>query len=253
MRKLHFHPVQIIAAALAAGMLVWFCLPGFFNAGTFLGVLLSLIIIAAALAFPCIARFVKFLAGHIAGRIALFAVGTAAALFLGYLGFCGVQMAGYSDRPLTRVNAVMILGCQVHGETPGKELVDRLETALPLIEQNPAVPVIVTGGQGRGEDMTEADCMKQWLLENGVPAARIYTEIQSDSTRTNFANCAPIFRQLGVTDGIAVVTNDYHQYRADIYARREGLSVGHYSTSTRALVLPNYIIRELAALCFVWR
>lgn len=253
MRKLHFHPVQIIVAALAAGMLVWFCLPGFFNAGTFLGVLLSLIIIAAALAFPYIARFVKFLARHIAGRIALFAVGTAAALFLGYLGFCGVQMAGYSDRPLTQVNAVMILGCQVHGETPGKELVDRLETALPLIEQNPAVPVIVTGGQGRGEDMTEADCMKQWLLKNGVPAARIYTEIQSDSTRTNFANCAPILRQLGVTDGIAVVTNDYHQYRADIYARREGLSVGHYSTSTRALVLPNYIIRELAALCFVWR
>ena len=39
----------------------------------------------------------------------------------------------------------------------------------------------------------------------------------------------------------------------NIYAAREGLSVGHYSSAPRALVFPNYIIRELAALCFVWR
>lgn len=150
----------------------------------------------------------------------------AAAVFAGYLGFCGVQMARYSSRPLEQVNAVMILGCQVHGNTPGNELVSRMESALPLIEQNPSAPVIVTGGQGRGEFIPEADAMKAWLVEKGVSESRIYTETQSHSTRTNFEYSAPILRELGVTDGIAVVTNDFHQYRADIYAAREGLSAG---------------------------
>lgn len=253
MGKLRFHPAQMIAAALAAGLLVWFCLPGFFNAGTFLGVLLSLLIAAAALLFPQIVRFVKWLWKRIPGRAALCALSAVIVAFLGYLGFCGVQMARYSSRPLTQVNAVMILGCQVHGNTPGNELVSRMETALPLIGQNPGVPVIVSGGQGNGEFLPEAECMKAWLTENGVDGSRIYTETQSHSTRTNFEYSAPILRELGVTDGIAVVTNDFHQYRADIYAAREGLSVGHYSSATRALVFPNYIIRELAALCFVWR
>lgn len=111
MRKQRFHPAQIVTAALAAGFLVWFCLPGFFNAGTFLGVLLSLLIAAAALLFPHIARGVKWLWKRIPGRVALCALCAAAAVFAGYLGFCGVQMARYSSRPLEQVNAVMILGC----------------------------------------------------------------------------------------------------------------------------------------------
>ena len=106
-------------------------------------------------------------------------------------------MARYSSRPLEQVNAVMILGCQVHGNTPGNELVSRMESALPLIEQNPSAPVIVTGGQGRGEFIPEADAMKAWLVEKGVSESRIYTETQSHSTRTNFEYSAPILRELG--------------------------------------------------------
>ena len=253
MRKSRFHPAQLAVTVFAAVMLVWFCLPGFFNAGTFLGVLLSLLIAAGALLFPIIAKAVKWLWKRIPGRAALCALGAVVLLFLGYLGFCGVQMARYSARPLEQVKAVMILGCQVHGITPGNELVSRMQTALPLIKNNPEIPVIVSGGQGRGEAVTEAGAMKEWLLANGVPESRIYTEEQSHSTLTNFEYSAPILKELGITDGIAVVTNDFHQYRADIYAAREGLSVGHYSSATRPLVFPNYIIRELAALCFVWR
>lgn len=252
MRKLRIHPAQIIAAALAAGLLVWFCLPGFFNAGTFLGVLLSLLIAAAALLFPQLSGLVKWLWMRIPGRAALCAAGAVVAAFIGYLGFCGVQMARYAHRPSEQVSAVMILGCQVRGSSPGNELVKRMEAALPLIEQNSDVPVIVTGGQGRGESVTEAECMRDWLIANGVSESRIFAETQSHSTRTNFEFSAPILRELGVTEGIAVVTNDFHQYRADIYAAREGLSVGHYSSATGAAVFPNYIIRELAALCFVW-
>lgn len=94
MRKQHFHPAQIVTAALAAVLLVWFCLPGFFNAGTFLGVLLSLLIAAAALLFPHIARGVKWLWKRIPGRAALCALCAAAAVFAGYLGFAEFRWRG---------------------------------------------------------------------------------------------------------------------------------------------------------------
>lgn len=244
-------PWSAAVLAVSAGMLVWFVLPGFFNAGTFLGVLLCLIIAACAVFRFRLAELLRRQWRHVAGKIVLCAAAAALAGFVGFCGYNCVKMAEYSDKPLEKVNCVMILGCQVHGTEPGRELINRMNAALPLIEANPDCPVIVTGGQGRGEDITEADCAKQWLISQGVEEARIYTERESHSTAGNFANSVPILEELGITDGIAVVTNDFHQYRADIYARRLGLSTGHYSTPTRALVFPNYLIRELAALFFV--
>lgn len=250
-KKRVFSPGAIIWLIFWAGMCVWFVLPGFFNAGTFLGVLLCVLAEVCGLFRFQLAGLVRTMWRRIPGRVALCVLAAAAAGFVGFCGYNSVMMARYSHKPLPEVKCVMILGCQVHGTQPGRELVNRMSTALPLIEQNPDVPVIVCGGKGRGEDITEADCMKSWLISQGVEESRIYTEGESHSTATNFGNAAPILAELGISDGIAVVTNDFHQYRADIYARRQGLSTGHYSAGTRALVFPNYLIRELAALFFV--
>lgn len=251
MQTRFLHPAQIAVMIFAAGLLVWFCLPGFFNAGTFLGVVLILLIGLCAGFAKQLRRLLKWLWAHIPGRVSLCVLGAAIAGFLGFCGYNGVMMTRYSSVPLEQVNCIMILGCQVKWEEPGGEMLSRLNTALPLIEEHADVPVIVTGGQGRGENISEAECMKRWLVSQGVPESRIYTETQSESTAQNFAYSAPILEQLGISDGIAVVTNDFHQYRAELYARRLGLSTGHYSSKTRALVFPNYIIRELAALFFV--
>ena len=218
MKKYRIHPAQAAVAAVAAAFCMWICLPGFVNAGTFLGVLLSVIIALCGIFAPQLGRFLRWAWRYAAGKLGLITLG------------------------------VMILGCQVHGDDPGGELENRLNTALPLIRDNPGIPVIVTGGQGMGESVTEGECMKRWLISHGVEGRRIFTE--EDSTEENFANSAPIFSRLGISDGIAVVTNDFHQYRAELNARRQGLSVGHYSAGTRALVFPNYLIRELAALFF---
>lgn len=249
--KARLHPAQLAGVLIAAGLLVWFCLPGFFNAGTFLGILLSLIIGICSVFAPKINAMLKSLWRKIPGRIFICAVMAAAAIFLTLCGYNGVQMVKYSSKQLEQVNCVMILGCQVKWDQPGGEMLGRLNAALPLIEEYSDVPVLVTGGQGRGENISEAECMKQWLVANGVSESRIYTESESESTEQNFEFSIPVFEQLGIYDGIAVVTNDFHQYRAELYARRSGLSTGHYSSHTRAVVFPNYIIRELAALFFV--
>lgn len=244
-------PASAAVLAVTAGMLVWFLLPGFFNEGTFLGVMLCAVIAGCVLLRSRIMELLKRLWKRIPGRIAVCAAGAAVIGFVGFCGYNCVMMADYSDKPLEQIRCVMILGCQVRGREPGRDMLSRMSTALPLLEDNPECPVIVTGGQGAGEDISEAECMKQWLISRGIAEDRIYTEDRSHSTATNFVNSAPILEKLGISDGIAVVTNDFHQYRSEIYARRLGLSVGHYSAATGLRVLPNYIIRELAALFFV--
>lgn len=246
-----FSPWAVVWLAASAGMCLWFVLPGFVNAGTFLGVVLCVLIAGCVLFRFQLAGLLRKLWKRVPGRIMLCVMAAAVAGFVGFCGYNFVKMAEFSDKPVDEVKCVMILGCQVHGTEPGNDMLNRLNTALPLIEQNPGVPVIVSGGKGNGEDITEAECMKQWLMSQGVEETRIYTECESHSTATNFANSAPIFQELGISDGIAVVTNDFHQYRAEIYAGRLGLVTGHYSASTRLLVLPNYLIRESAALFFV--
>lgn len=250
LKKYRIHPAQAAVAGAAAVFCVWICLPGFVNAGTLLGVLLSIIIALCGIFAPQLGRFLKWAWKHAAGKLGLISLGVILAVFLGICGYNGAMMARYSCVPIPQVKCVMILGCQVHGEDPGGELENRLNAALPLIQQNPGAPVIATGGQGRGESVTEAECMRRWLISHGVEESRIFTEGSSTSTAENFANSAPILSRLGIYDGIAVVTNDFHQYRAELNARSLGLSVGHYSAPTRALVFPNYLIRELAALFF---
>lgn len=251
MEKYRLNPAQIIIVSLAAVLLVWFILPGIMNAGTLLGVLLSVIIGLFAVFARQLWRLIRGVWRFAAGKAALCVLAAAIAGFVGFCGFNCVMMANYASQPLQQVNCVMILGCQVRGSEPGYDLLSRMKTALPLIEANPDVPVIVTGGKGRGEDITEAECTKQWLISQGVAEDRIYTEDKSHSTATNFEYSAPLLEEFGISDGIAVVTNDFHQYRANIFAGRLGLSTGHYSAQTRLLVLPNYLIRELAALFFV--
>lgn len=251
MKRTSIHPARIAVIILSAVYAVWICLPGFLNAGTYLGVALGTAGVLCGIFAPGLGGLIRRAWERAPGRAVLCAL---AALLLGALAFCGyngVMMARYSHRPLEQVRCIMILGCQVRGDQPGGELEKRLTTALPLINENPEAPVIVTGGQGLGEAISEAECMKRWLVAEGVPEARIYAEDGSHSTAENFRYSSGILQSLGISDGIAVVTNDFHQYRAELYARKFGLSVGHYSSETRLLVLPNYLIRELAALFFV--
>lgn len=248
MGKLKIHPVQILLVLLWTGLAAWFCRPKFITAGTILGVALCAVLIAVTLLFKPILRGISHLWSFTAGKIAISLAAAIIAAFVGICGYNAVMMSVYTHKPLNEIKCVMILGCQVMGTTPGYDLQARMETALPLIEQNPEVPVIVTGGKGRGEAITEAECARIWLEKCGVSPERIYMEQQSHSTETNFEFSKPIFDKLGIYDGIAVVTNDFHQYRAEIFAKRHGLSAGHYSSKTRLSYLPNYLIRELAAI-----
>ena len=180
--------------------------------------------------------------------LALVCLGLAAFAWLEAL----VIRDAHTDPEAENAQCVVILGAGVNGTEPSLMLSSRLEAALDFLADKPEIPVICSGGQGPGEDISEADCMADWLIAHGVDEARIYREDKSTSTQENFAYSKKIMAELGLDEGdtFAFVTNDYHIYRAGRIAGTDN-ACGVAATLPRsayydALQL-NYYVREAFA------
>ena len=103
--------------------------------------------------------------------------------------------------------------------------------------------VVVSGGRGPGEDISEADAMEQYLIEQGVAENRIRKEDQSVSTRENLSFSRRFIDPKHETVGI--VTNNFHSYRAKLLAEQEGYAhVFSVSASSNYVFQINYLVRE---------
>lgn len=248
MKKTASIAVRAVTAALSAAGLVWVNLGSFLNAGSILGGVFFLTVIAACVFWNPLRRLLRRAWSALWSRLALLTLGGIAAALAVCCTVFSVNMALCANVPVERVEAVLVLGCQVIGEKPSIMLQDRLDAALEVLNGASEAICVVSGGKGRGEDISEAEAMRRYLMQNGIPEKRIFTESGSANTRGNIELSAEIFKELGIAENIVIVTNDFHQFRADIYARRFGLAVGHYSAKTPAAWLPNYWIREWAAI-----
>ena len=133
-------------------------------------------------------------------------------------------------------------------------MVNRLEAALDYLETYPDAVAIVSGGQGAGEDVTEASAMHDWLVAHGMPESRIVQEDQSTSTRENLENSFAIIRSRGgdPAGGVAVVSSEYHLYRAKQMARALGAKpLGVAEETTLPTMRANYFIREAFAAAYM--
>lgn len=146
---------------------------------------------------------------------------------------------------------LLILGARVRGETVSLTLRDRLEQGLAYLKQHPGTPVIVSGGQGDGENIPEAEAMKRYLTERGVPAGQILKEDRSRDTFQNVKLSRQMLENSGVDPEkvtITLVTSDFHMFRAHLLAERAGFHVLNLPASTPEFTLPKAYTREFAAL-----
>ena len=91
------------------------------------------------------------------------------------------SLAEKTDEP---VSAVIVLGAGVNGETPSLTLRTRIDAAAAYLEEHPDVPVVLSGGQGPGEAITEAECMRRALVRRGVDESRLYPSAPPARRRT---------------------------------------------------------------------
>lgn len=148
------------------------------------------------------------------------------------------------------VSAVVILGAGVNGTTPSLSLQVRLEAALDYIQDKPDIPIVVTGSQGPGEDISEAACMAQWLIGHGVESERIYLDEEADNTEENIRYSQEILQEqsIDITGNVAVVSADYHLYRASLYWGTTGMvPVAAHMPGRFWPLTVNYYIREAFA------
>ena len=119
---------------------------------------------------------------------------------------------------------MVIFGCQVKPDGPSILLRDRLDTALAYLEEHPETRVVVTGGKGDDEHMSEAQCMYDYLTAHGVSDAKILMEDRSRNTHQNIQNTLALldggpFWDSVVTPGqcsyasYVLVSNDFHLTR----------------------------------------
>ena len=147
---------------------------------------------------------------------------------------------------------VIVLGAGINGSTPSLSLRDRLDAAYTYLTAHPDAICIVSGGQGPGEDLTEALCMYLDLTEKGIAPERIWMEDKSTSTRENIAfSLALIEEKTGQRPTEAgVLSSEYHMYRAKLVAREQGLNAIEIPAKTSWVSLRiNYFLREIVA---VW-
>ena len=164
---------------------------------------------------------------------------------------------GRSDLSALPADAVVVLGAGVNGTQPSLSLYTRLTVALDYLEENPDGPVVLTGGRGYGEEITEAQCMYDWLTARGVDPARLILEEQAGNTAENFAFSKELLEEQGIDpaeDSVAVVTNDFHIARSRLIAVRQGY--GHAFGVPAELpwlhLEVNYYLREAFAMVKTW-
>lgn len=166
-----------------------------------------------------------------------------------------IALAGRASPPDGTEKAMIVLGAGLRGEVPSGLLTRRMNAAYDYFMQHPNILVVVSGGQGRFETIPEADAMRKYLLDKGVPASQILTEPNSTSTAENFIFSKKLLTEKGIveSDGVVFVTNAFHCYRAKEIARRVGYANVRALPASIGLssILPCYL-REAAALIYFW-
>ncbi|GAE36957.1 YdcF family protein [Halalkalibacter akibai] len=155
-----------------------------------------------------------------------------------------IQRYSYMEVP-KQADYLIILGAKVEGLIPSLSLQYRIDAAANYLHENQHTIAIASGGQGSGEDITEAEAIRNGLMEKGIDASRIQLEMKSTTTNENIQlskSHLPEKQDIGI-----IVTNHYHVYRAVSIATDENMIVHGLSAKTPLISYPKAYLREYLA------
>lgn len=137
----------------------------------------------------------------------------------------------------------------LHGDQLSRLLRDRLDKAVSVYRKDPTPPKLIpSGGKGNDETISEAEAMKRYLLEQGIPEEDIIPEDRSKTTYENLAYSKEIIDAGEGNKYTALVTSNYHVYRALRYCRQVGLPCTGIGSRVAFYYWPSALIREFIAI-----
>lgn len=141
----------------------------------------------------------------------------------------------------------IVLGAKVDQDgTPSLTLLYRLQETVKYMESYPHVTVVVSGGQGEDEPISEADMMYTYLVEAGIDESRIIREDQATSTYENLLFSKELLPY--DVNKVTLITSDFHIARAKLLAEKLDLEVDVVAAKTPKVVENKLHFREKLAL-----
>ena len=159
--------------------------------------------------------------------------------------------ASFGD-PRQHCDYMVVLGAGVRGDVPSLSLRNRIDAAYDYLTEHPDVTAILSGGQGEGENITEAQCMFDHLTAMGIDESRLWMEDQATSTWENLNfSLDMIEEKTGQRpEELGVLSSEYHLFRASLFADACGVEfLGIPAKTTKLSLRVNYFMREVAG---VW-
>ncbi len=241
--------VKIIPLLISLALLVIFISPVtmgvIFNIGNAVGIFVSGTMSLIFLFWKPFTNLVKSLWNKPAGRVLLSIVCAVLTICVILAIVISIFMVRASnDPPPDENNTVVVLGCKVNNGRPSVMLKRRLDCAYKYLSEHDSVNVIVSGGQGSDESVSEAQCMRDYLTDKGISAERIFMEDKSTNTEENLKFSQEIISREGLPEKITLVTDAFHQCRAEMLAKNIGIDPYNISGYTSWYIVPVYWVRE---------
>lgn len=145
-------------------------------------------------------------------------------------------------------DAILVLGAAQYNGRPSPVYQARLDHALALYDQGYAPRLIVTGGVGRGDTLSEGEVGRRYALDHGVPDEAILVEREGATSAQSVAAAAALMRGYEMRTAL-VVSDPFHMMRLEVLTRRAGIRPRRAPTPTSRLgrdsrMWTRYVIRE---------
>ncbi|WP_099223211.1 YdcF family protein [Listeria costaricensis] len=160
--------------------------------------------------------------------------------------------------PCKNQDFIIVLGSGLMGDRVPPLLAGRLDRAIHFYTKQVAktgkqATIIVSGGQGPDEDTSEANAMRLYLLEKGIPEECILMEDKSTNTLENMQFSKKMMDGIMGKYNSIFSTNNFHLFRASLYAKKAGLKSQGIGAKTALYYMPNALIREFIAIVVMYK
>jgi len=176
---------------------------------------------------------------------------SAAFAFICYLS-CSSTFS--KNKPAYDFDVILVLGAGIFTEQVTPMLADRLDRAFALYKHKPNSHILVSGGQGPDEPISEALAMQRYLISLGVNPSQILLEDQSTSTLENMQYSAQIIQHYFTSPPkIVCVTSQFHIMRAIRFGQKFKLRLVGVGSHTPYHFFEVALIRDFLALMYQYK
>lgn len=151
-----------------------------------------------------------------------------------------------------KLDYIIVLGAGIKGEQVPPLLASRIDQGIEILKKNPKALVIMSGGQGKGEDIPEGEAMARYAINKGIDESKIIIEDKSTNTKENLLFSSKLM--IKESPRVGLVTTSYHVFRALIIAKDLGIRCIGFGSVTKWYFTLNALIREfIGYLSVTWK